>query len=178
MARTLALILAAAVLSGCTGTTLLVNRHSNGAAPAGPAAPGPTGTTRTTTTPAPDSAAAKAYLRALKRGQRTLAAAERTIPTRARTPAALARSIRLLQRAIRRLGDDLEAITPPAAVASAHSRLVSTARVYALRLGAAARAALRRGGELRASNMLISATTAASAAFSTTVSQIDAALGG
>jgi hypothetical protein len=177
MARSLGLIVVAvssAVLSGCAGTTLLVNRHQGSPPPA-------TSTTAISTSPAttgaaPTSAAALAYLAALSREQAELAAAERRIPRRARTPAALARSIRLLERAIVRLGGGLQAIVPPAPVAAQHARLVSIVRTFAAQLGTAARVAVRPGGELRAGNMLVGATVAASSAFSSTASQINAAL--
>jgi hypothetical protein len=176
MARTLGLIVVAvssAVLSGCAGTTLLVNRHQ-GSPP--PATTTTIGTSPATTGAVPTSAAARAYLAALSREQAELAAAERRIPRRARTPAALARSIRLLERAIVRLGGGLQAIVAPTAVAAQHARLVSIVRTFAAQLGAAARVAVTPGGELRAGNMLVAATVAASSAFGSTVSQINAAL--
>jgi hypothetical protein len=61
-------------------------------------------------------------------------------------------------------------------VAPQHAQLVSIMRTYADRLDAAARTAVRPGGRMRAATMLISATTAASSAFSSTVSQISSAL--
>lgn len=172
MARTLSLIVIAvscASFSGCARTTLLINRNDSPQSPA----PSTTGTSTTTATPSPD---AQAYLAALSREQARLAAAEQRIPRRARTPAALARSIRLLRLAIVRLGNDLQKIAPPSSVAAQHAQLVSIVRTYAVRLAAAQRVALTPGGELRAVNMLINATTAASTAFGSTVNQIDAAL--
>jgi hypothetical protein len=181
MARALSLIVVAvtgASLSGCARTTLLINRNegSHTIATSTTATTGTTTTgTPTTTTSAP-SPAALAYLAALSREQAKLAAAERKIPRRVRTPAGLARSIRLLRAAILRLENDLKAISPPASVASQHVKLVSIMRAYADRLDAAARTAGRPEGQLRAANMLISATTTASSAFSSTVSQISSAL--
>ena len=93
-----------------------------------------------------------------------------------RTPAGLAHSIQLLRAAIVRLGADLQRISPPPAVASQHAQLVSIMQTYADRLDAAASTAIKPGGQLRAANMLISATAAASSAFSSTVSQISSAL--
>jgi hypothetical protein len=117
-----------------------------------------------------------AYLAALSREQGRLAAAERRIPRGPRTPAGLAHSIKLLRAAIVRLRRDLQGITSPSQVASQHAQLVSIMRTYADRLGAAASTAVKPGGQLRAANMLIGATTAASAAFSSTVNQISSAL--
>ena len=178
MARTLNLIVvvaSAAALTGCARTTLLINHNETSKA----SSTSTTGTkstgTSTTTTTAP-SPAALAYLAALSREQAKLAAAERKIPRRPRTPAGLAHSIQLLRVAIVRLGQDLQAISPPAGVASQHAQLVSIMRTYADRLAAAAGTAVKPGGQLRAANMLISATTAASSAFSSTVSQISSAL--
>jgi hypothetical protein len=176
MARALGLIAVAAssaALTGCAGTTLLANRDHAGQTSSRATSTAPATSTGTPTT----SPEAEAYLQSLSREQAKLAAAERAIPRRARTPAALARSIRLLQRAIVQLAGDLQAITPPGQVAPAHAQLVSIVRAYAVALGAAARLAVRPGGELRAANMLISATTTASQAFSSTVTQINAALG-
>jgi hypothetical protein len=176
MARALGLIAVAvssAALTGCAGTTLLTNRDQRSSMPTGTTSSAPTTSTGTATT----SPEAEAYLQSLSREQAKLAAAERAIPRGARTPAALARSIRLLQRAIGRLAGDLQAITPPAQVAPAHAQLVSIVRAYAVALGAAARLAVTPRGELRAANMLISATTTASQAFGSTVTQINAALG-
>jgi hypothetical protein len=175
MARALGLIAVAvssAALTGCAGTTLLANRDQRSSMPTGTTSTATTTSTGTPTT----SPEAEAYLQALSREQAKLAAAERAIPRGARTPAALARSIRLLQRAIVQLAGDLQAITPPDQVARAHGALVFIVRSYAVRLGAAARLAVRPGGELRAANMLISATTTASQQFSSTVTQINAAL--
>ena len=180
MARTLNLIVvaaSAAALTGCARTTLFIN-HDEGSQ----TATSTTGTTTTstttttTTTTAAPSPAALAYLAALSREQAKLAAAERKIPRRPRTPAGLAHSIGLLRVAIVRLGRDLQAISPPQAVASQHAQLVSIMRTYAARLDAAAGTATKPGGQLRAANMLISATTAASSAFSSTVGQISSAL--
>ena len=61
-----------------------------------------------------------------------------------------------------RLGQDLQAISPPAQVASQHAQLVAIMGTYADRLAAAAGTAVKPGGQLRAANMLIGATTAAS----------------
>jgi hypothetical protein len=174
MARTLSLILvavSATALTGCARTTLLIN-HDDGSKTSPTTGTSTTGTP-TTTTPSP---AAMAYLAALSQEQAKLAAAERKIPRRPRTPAGLAHSIRLLRVAIVRLGQDLQAISPPPEVASQHAQLVSIMTTYADRLDAAARTAVKPGGQLRAANMLISATTAASSAFSSTVSQISSAL--
>ena len=178
MARTLNLIVvvaSAAALTGCARTTLLIN-HNETSKTSSTSTTGTKSTgTSTTTTTAP-SPAALAYLAALSREQAKLAAAESKIPRRPRTPAGLAHSIRLLRAAIVRLGQDLQAISPPAEVASQHAQLVSIMRTYADRLAAAAGTAVKPGGQLRAANMLISATTAASSAFSSTVSQISSAL--
>jgi hypothetical protein len=177
MARTLSLILVAVALTGCARTTLLVNRNE-GSPTTATSTTGTTTTTPgtpTTTTTAP-SPAALAYLAALNREQARLATAERKIPRGARTAAGLAHSIALLRAAIVRLGRDLQAISPPSSVAAQHAQLVSIMRAYADRLGAAARTARRPGAQLRAANMLISATTTASEAFSSTVNQINAAL--
>jgi hypothetical protein len=176
MARALGLIAVAAssaVLTGCSGTTLLANRGHTAQTSSTATSTAP-GTSTGTATTSPE---AEAYLQSLSREQAKLAAAERAIPRRARTPAALARSIRLLKRAIVRLAGDLQAITPPDQVARANGALVFIVHSYAARLGAAARLALTPGGELRAANMLISATTRASQEFSSTVTQINAALG-
>jgi hypothetical protein len=180
MARTLGLIVVAvsgASLSGCARTTLLINHNeasktsttSTGTTTTGT----PTPTTTTTTTPSP---AALAYLAALSREQAKLAAAERKIPRRPRTPAGLAHSIQLLRAAIVRLENDLQRISPPPSVAAQHAQLASIMRAYADRLGDAARTAGKPGAQVRAANMLISATTTASSAFSLTVSQISNAL--
>jgi hypothetical protein len=178
MARTLNLIavaVSAAALTGCARTTLLIH-HDESSKPSSTATTGTSTTgTMTTTTTAP-SPAAVAYLAALSREQARLAAAERRIPRRPRTPAGLAHSIKLLRAAIVRLRQDLQGISPPSQVASQHAQLVSIMRTYADRLGAAASTAVKPGGQLRAANMLISATTAASSAFSSTVSQISSAL--
>ncbi|HET7050061.1 MAG TPA: hypothetical protein VFI54_17485 [Solirubrobacteraceae bacterium] len=180
MARPLNLVVvavSAAALTGCARTTLLIN-HNEGTKTSAASTTTTTGTTTTgtpTTTTAP-SPAAVAYLAALSREQAKLAAAERKIPRRPRTPAGLARSIQLLRAAIVRLGHDLQAISPPVQVASQHAQLVSIMQTYADRLAAAAGTAVKPGGQLRAANMLISATTAASQAFSSTVSQISSAL--
>jgi hypothetical protein len=178
MTRTLNLIVvaaSAAALTGCARTTLLIN-HNEAPKPSSTTttSTSTTGTsTTTTTTPSP---AAVAYLAALSREQARLAAAERKIPRRPRTPGGLAHSIQLLRAAIVRLGQDLRGTSPPADVASQHAQLVSIMQTYADRLGAAASTAAKPGGQLRAANMLISATTAASSAFSSTVSQISSAL--
>jgi hypothetical protein len=182
MARPLNLVVvavSAAALAGCARTTLLIN-HNEGSKPSSTSTTTTTttgtlttGTLTTTTAPSP---AAVAYLAALSREQAKLAAAERKIPRRPRTPAGLAHSIQLLRAAIVRLGHDLQAISPPAQVASQHAQLVSIMQTYADRLAAAGGTAVKPGGQLRAANMLISATTAASSAFSSTVSQISSAL--
>jgi hypothetical protein len=178
MARTLNLIVvaaSAAALTGCARTTLLIN-HDESSKTSSTSTTGTSATgTSTTTTTAP-SPAALAYLAALSREQAKLAAAERRIPRRPRTPAGLAHSIQLLRAAIVRLGQDLQAISPPPEVASQHAQLVSIMGTYTDRLAAAAGTAVKPGGQLRAANMLISATTAASSAFSSTVSQISSAL--
>ena len=178
MTRTLSLVVvavSATALTGCARTTLLIN-HDEGSQTTATAGSGTaTSGTPTTTTTAP-SPAAVAYLAALSREQAKLAAAERKIPRRPRTPAGLARSIQLLRAAIVRLGGDLQAISPPSSVASQHAQLVSIMRAYADQLDTAARTATTPRGQLRAANMLISATTAASSAFSSTVSQISSAL--
>jgi hypothetical protein len=180
MARTLNLIVvaaSAAALTGCARTTLLINHNdtskTSSTSTTGTSTSGTSTTTTTTTTPSP---AALSYLAALSREQAKLAAAERKIPRRPRTPAGLAHSIQLLRAAIVRLGHDLQAISPPAEVASQHAQLVSIMQTYADRLAAAAGTAPKPRGQLRAANMLISATTAASSAFSSTVSQISSAL--
>jgi hypothetical protein len=169
MVRPLGLVVVAAsgsLLCGCAGTTVLGHRQAR-----------PAQRSTTATAPAGSSSHERAdYLRALGRGQAKLAAAERAIPRRPGTPAQLSRSIGLLASAIRRLGGDLDAIEPPAEVASAHARLVSIVRAYAVALERAGHVAVGPRGELRAGNMLISATTTASSAFASTVAMIDAAL--
>jgi len=155
-----------ALVSGCAGTTLRGDIQSQPVAGAKP---------QSTSTRSSTSQRAE-YVRALEGEQAKLAAAERAIPRNARTPVELSRSTRLLASAIRRLGAGLAAITPPPEVASHHARLVSIVRAYELALGRAARVAVRPGGELRAGNMLISATTAASSAFASTVAAINAKL--
>jgi hypothetical protein len=175
MARTLNLIVvvvSATALTGCARTTLLIN-HDEGSKTSSTTGTSTTGTPTTATAP---STAAVAYLAALSREQAKLAAAERKIPRRPRTPAGLAHSIQLLRVAIVRLGQDLRAISPPPEVASQHAQLVSIMQTYADRLAVAAGTAVKPGGQLRAANMLISATTAASSAFSSTVCQISSAL--
>jgi hypothetical protein len=122
------------------------------------------------------SASASRYLATLALEQRGLAAAERAIPVNPRTPAALARSIRLLARAVGRLGDDLSATAPPAAVRPAHGRLVAIARSYAASLSAAAQEATRPGRESAAASALVSSTNTASSSFTRTVSEINATL--
>ena len=147
MARTLNLIVvaaSAAALTGCARTTLLIN-HKEASKTSSTSTTGTS--TTTTTTPSP---AALSYLAALSREQAKLAAAERKIPRRPRTPAGLAHSIRLLRAAIVRLGQDLQAISPPAQVASQHAQLVSIMRTYADRLAAAAGTAVKPGGQRRA----------------------------
>lgn len=178
MARTLSLIVVATggvSLTGCAGTTLLMNTHEGSQTPATSttASPSPTTSTPTTTAPNPH---AQAYLAALSREQARLAAAEQKIPRRARTPAALARSIQLLRLAIVRLGNDLQTIAPPSSVAARHAQLVSIVRTYAARLALAHHVALTPGGHMQAVHMLIGATAAASTSFGSEVSQIDAAL--
>lgn len=178
MSRTLNLIVvaaSAAALTGCARTTLLINHNETSKTSSTSTTGTSTSGTSTTTTTAP-SPAALAYLAALSREQAKLAAAERKIPRRPRTPAGLAHSIQLLRAPIVRLGQDLQAISPPAEVASQHAQLVAIMRTYADRLAAAAGTAVKPGGQLRAAKMLISATTAASSAFSSTVSQISSAL--
>src|SRR5437899_2043908 len=73
----------------------------------------------------------KLYVARLNAAQATLANAEKAIPTNASTPAMLSRSIGLLATAITKLGDDLQAIVPPAKVVSEHRRLVTLVRAYA-----------------------------------------------
>jgi hypothetical protein len=169
IARTLGLVAlaaSAAALCGCAGTTLSGDRTAQPAASSAPA-----------TTAAPTSRRERsAYLHALSREQARLGAAERAIARRPRTPAQLSRSIRLLASAIRRLGRDLAAITPPAGVRSEHARLAAIVRAYEVALERAARVALRPRGRPRGGDMLISATTAASSAFASTVAAIEASL--
>ena len=171
----IAVVVSATALTGCARTTLLINRDegSQTTATSGSGTTTSGTPTITTTTPSP---AALAYLAALNREQAKLAAAERKIPRRPRTPAGLAHSIRLLRAAIVRLGGDLKAISPPSSVASQHAQLVSIMRAYAAQLDTAARTATTPRGQLRAANMLISATAAASSQFSSTVKQISSAL--
>ena len=178
MTRTLNLIVvavSAAALTGCARTTLLIN-HNDASKPTSTTTTGTSTTATSTTTTTTPSPAAVAYLAALSHEQARLATAERKIPRRPRTPAGLAHSIALLRTAIVRLGRDLQGISPPSEVASQHAQLVSIMHTYADRLGAAASTAVKPGGQLRAANMLISATTAASSAFSSTVNQISSAL--
>jgi hypothetical protein len=176
--RTLSLIVvavSATALSGCARTTLLIN-HDEGSHTTATSGSGTTPSGTPTTTSTAPSPAALAYLAALSREQAKLAAAERKIPRRPRTPAGLAQSIQLLRAAIVRLGGDLQAISPPASVASQHAQLVSIMRAYANQLNTAARTATTPRGQLRAANMLIGATAAASSRFSATVNQIRTAL--
>jgi hypothetical protein len=125
----------------------------------------------------PESSRAQAYLSALSTAQSKLAASERAIPRRPKTPKALARAISLLHSAVRGLGINLAAIHPPASVAALHAQLVADVNAYAARLTDAARMAPRPGGELRAANLLSSATVEATRDFGTTVAKIDRALG-
>lgn len=125
---------------------------------------------------ATSSASASRYLATLALEQRGLAAAESAIPVSPRTPVALARSIRLLARAVGKLGDDLGATDPPAAVRPAHGRLVAIARGYAASLSAAAQEATRPGRESAAASALVSSTNTASSSFTSTVSEINAML--
>ena len=180
MTRTLNLIVvavSATALTGCARTTLLIN-HDEGSqtsSTSGDRHHRRSGTpTTTTTTPSP---AAVAYLAALSREQAKLAAAERKIPRRPRTPAGLAHSIRLLRAAIvaarRRPAGDLTAglgrgAACPARVDHAEPTPTNSTQQHARRRSPR--------GQLRAANMLISATTAASSAFSSTVSQISTTL--
>jgi hypothetical protein len=166
---TLIVVVASGVLvGGCAGTSLFGDTQSR-----------PGGGSTTATAPAGSSSRQRAeYMRELSHAQAKLAAAERVIPRRPRTPAQLSRSIWLLASAVRHLGGDLAAITPPDAVASQHAQLVSIVRGYAVAMERAARIVGRPGGELRAGNMLISATAAATSAFASTVSTIDATLRG
>ena len=133
MARALGLIAVAAssaALTGCAGTTLLANRGHAAQTSSMPTEHRSGDWHRHATT----SPEAEAYLQSLSREQAKLAAAERAIPRGARTPAALARSIRLLARAIVRLAGDLQAITPPAQVASAaRAARVDRARIRGAR---------------------------------------------
>ena len=174
MTRTVSLLVVAVTataLTGCARTTLLINHDAGSQTTTTSTTPGAS----TTTTSAP-SPAAVAYLAALSQEQAKLAAAERRIPRRPRTPAGLAHSIQLLRAAIVRLGGDLQAISPPSSVASQHAQLVSIMRAYANQLDTAARTATTPRGRLRAANMLISGTAAASSQFSSTVNQIRTAL--
>jgi hypothetical protein len=148
MRRTACVIAAAATIAGCGGG----------------------GQTATS------SASASRYLSTLALEQRGLAAAERAIPVNPRTPAALARSIRLLARAVGKLGDDLSATDPPAAVRPAHGRLVAIVRSYVRSLSAAAQEATRPGRESAAASALVSSTSTASSSFTRTVSEINARL--
>jgi hypothetical protein len=149
-------VLAFASVAGCGGTSQLPGARQT--------------STKAATT------ATNPYLLRLNAEQAKLAAAEQRIPTGARTPAALSRSISLLEGAIAQLANGLEAIKPPTSVASDHAHLVAIVRVYAAQLGQVAATAVRPDGELRAANMLVSATNAATAQFSATVGKIDAAL--
>jgi hypothetical protein len=88
----------------------------------------------------------------------------------------LSRSIALLAGAIRGLAADLSAIRPPRAVAALHTRLIAIVRWYGSRLDRAAALAGRPGGELRAANALLNATTTASNGFTATVASINARL--
>jgi hypothetical protein len=145
------------LLAGCGSTSLLT-----GSAPTRTALP---------------EGAVNAYLAALAGEQTKLAEAERHLPSRPRTAAELSSSIGLLAAAIARLGNDLAAIRPPAAVSSPHAQLVAIMRDYAGRLLIVAREARTPGGELRASNDLIGSTSRASRAFTATSSKIIARLG-
>ncbi len=129
---------------------------------------------RSTTSSGP----ASGYLSTLAIEQQRLAAAERAIPTHPRTPAELSRSVRLLARAVSKLGDDLSATNPPAAVRPAHLHLVAIARAYAGSLSAVAQQATRPGRESAAASALVSATNTASSSFTATVAEIQAKLKG
>ena len=120
--------------------------------------------------------ATAAYIGQLNAAQARLANAEKRIPARPRTPAALSRSIALLAVAIHRLAGDLAAIHPPTAIATEHGRLVSIVRNYAVRLTRTARTAASPGGELPATRGLVSATSATSQAFTSTVAKINTTL--
>jgi hypothetical protein len=130
-------------------------------------------TTSTSVTPSAESV----YLAQLGAEQARLAAAETKIPTRPRTPAALRRSIVLLGTAVGALADGLAGIKPPPGVAAQHAHLISIMRTYAGTLEQAAGLAGAPGSEPRAAQLLISATSTASQAFTTTIAKIDSTLG-
>jgi len=157
-------LLALLALAGCSNTTHLFH----------PSVARRVSSTSTTTT-APS--AQSVYLAQLGAEQARLGAAEKQIPTTPRTPAALARSIELLAGAVRGLADGLAAIKPPPSVAAQHAQLVAIMRGYAAQLQLAQRIAVTRGGESRAGSLLISATDAASRAFTATIAAIDSTLG-
>ncbi len=149
-------------LSACGGTALLsTTSHSSAPRPVDVQPALRTGST---------------YLEALNAEQAKLAGAERAIPHHVSSARALARAIALLHDAIARLGTNLSSLHPPRAVAPLHARLVAVARVYADRLGRAARAASRPGQELAAANLLTSATARASHDFTTIAARIADAL--
>jgi len=125
----------------------------------------------------PTSAPVAAYVARLNAEQAKLAAAERGIPANPRTPAAFSHSIGLLAAAVGRLGGDLAAIDPPAAVAADHRRLVSIVRRYAADLRAAAGRSRTRAGELQAASRILSATSSASAAAVAIIARIHTTLG-
>ncbi len=146
------------LITGCAGTSRLLGKPN----------PAPT--------PRPKTQAGRTYLQQLSAEQAKLGQAERAIPRRARTPAALSRSIALLAGAIGELAKGLSAIHPPVQVAGLHARLVRIVRAYFRRLSSAARTARTRAGELRAANMLATATQTATDAFTVTFARITARL--
>jgi hypothetical protein len=151
----IALALGGAVIGGCGGGTSVLTSVTRKAPP-------PVNPAR--------------YLAQMSDEQAKLSAAEQRIPTRPRTPAALSKSISLLAAAVARLADGLAALRAPPAVGRQHARLVSIVRAYRSQLVQAARIAVRPGGELRAEALLVSATDAASRAFTATVARINTTL--
>jgi hypothetical protein len=167
-----ALVLVLLGLAGCGDSTRLFHSGSTAShTRSTPTAAAPPA--ETATGPSRQSV----YLAQLGAEQARLAAAEARIPTRPRTPAALGRSIDLLATAVGRLADGLARIRAPAAVASRHAQLVTIMRTYAATLGRAGRIAVLPGKEVQAGRLLISATDAASSAFTATIAAIDSTLG-
>jgi hypothetical protein len=175
MARRALLVLTLLALASCSDTSRLL--HS-GTASRTTTTTAPAQTRTSTGTAGSTASGVSVYLAQLAAEQTKLAAAEKRIPTNPRTPAALARSIDLLTVAVRDLERGLAAIRPPASVASEHAHLVQIMRDYAGALGQAAQMAVRRNGEPQAGRLLISATNAASQAFTSTIAKIDSTLGG
>jgi hypothetical protein len=118
---------------------------------------------------------AKQYVAQVNGAERSLAASVKRIAPGA-TPDVWARSVRSMRAAVSKLGDDLAAIKPPHAVEHAHQQLVATVRGLATSLAAAAREGSTAAGLPKAKSLLLTAFSQTSAAFTTTIGQINAAL--